>query len=192
MFIEIPRRFKNATFENYKCFSEEQKKLVSLLQSVTPETLTHNIIILGNCGVGKTHLCYSFIKKNSEKHGTDCFSGLKTNGIEYRTIKQIIDAIRDCWSANATRYDYEVVERIKKSKVLIIDEVGVQYGSSSERNELYEIFNYRYENELPTIVCSNNTLDEIRDEYLGKRIFDRLQGGAAIFEFRGKSMRGMA
>lgn len=192
MLIKIPKRFENATFENYKCFSEEQKKLVSLLESVTPDTLTHNVIILGNCGVGKTHLCYSFIKKHSEEFKTDWFVGLQTKGIEYHTVKQIIDLIRSCWSKNADKWDHEVIENIKKAKILIIDEVGVQYGSDSERNELYEIFNYRYENELPTIVCSNNKLEEIRDEYLGKRIFDRLQGGAAIFEFRGKSMRGAA
>lgn len=191
MLIKIPKRFERATFENYKCFSEEQKRLVSLLETVTPDTLTQNIFILGNCGVGKTHLCYSFIKKHSEKYESEYFSGLKAKDIEYRTIKQIIDLIRSCWAKDSTKWDYEVIENLKKSKILIIDEVGVQYGSSSERNELYEIFNYRYENELPTIVCSNNTLDEIRDEYLGKRIFDRLHGGAAVFEFRGKSMRGV-
>lgn len=192
MIIKIPTRFENVTFENYKCFSDEQKKLVLLLNTINPETLNKNIIILGNCGVGKTHLCYSFVKKHSKPYESEEFQGLQTNNIEYRTIKQIIDLIRACWSKSADRYDQIIVDNIKNAKILIIDEVGVQYGTASERNELYEIFNYRYENELPIIACSNHTQNEICEDFLGTRIYDRLFGGAEIFEFRGKSMRGAA
>ena len=75
-----------------------------------------------------------------------------------------------------------------KTPLLIIDEVGVQYGSDSERTELYEIFNSRYNDMLPTIVVSNNTVEELQ-RILGQRIYDRLSGGALIFELNGRSHR---
>ena len=72
--------------------------------------------------------------------------------------------------------------------VLIIDEIGVQYGTENERTELYEVFNRRYEDELPIIAISNHDKDALL-KILGQRIFDRLTGGAKIFTLSGKSYR---
>lgn len=106
------------------------------------------------------------------------------NKVYYGTAKEMIDNIKSSWK------DPEIsnMDIYCKTPLLIIDEVGVQYGSDSERTELYEIFNSRYNDMLPTIVISNNTVEELQ-RILGQRIYDRLSGGALIFELNGRSHR---
>ncbi|MEE0060456.1 MAG: ATP-binding protein, partial [Acutalibacteraceae bacterium] len=105
----------------------------------------------------------------------------------YRPVKEIIDEIRKEWSKSESLLGSDV-DRYKSCQLLIVDEIGVQYGSESERIELYSIFNTRYEDCLPTIVISNNSLNELQ-RILGQRIYDRLTGDSLIFELKGKSYR---
>ena len=80
------------------------------------------------------------------------------------------------------------METEKTVPVLIIDEVGLQYGTPFERLELFDLFNSRYENMLPTICLSNLKMEEI-ERILGKRIFDRLSQNMECFYLSGKSQR---
>ena len=63
--------------------------------------------------------------------------------------------------------------------LLILDEVGVQFGSETEKMILFEIINGRYEQLKPTIVINSNLRRALTD-YLGERVVDRLrEGGGA-------------
>lgn len=182
---ECCKRFKDSNLDNYICSSEEQKRLVETLRTCLNEGFNKNILIIGGVGTGKTHLAYSILN-SMEKVTKSEYSELSwysEKNVIYRPIKKIIDDIRKNWtSEDVNIFDY------KRIPLLIIDEIGVQYGTDSERTELYDIFNYRYENCLPIIAISNNSLNELQ-RILGQRIFDRLTGGADIFELTGRSYR---
>lgn len=60
--------------------------------------------------------------------------------------------------------------------LLIIDEVGVQFGTPAEITILQEIINARYESILPTILISNLTFEQLK-ESIGERIVDRVTDG---------------
>ena len=102
----------------------------------------------------------------------------------YRTIKDIIDNIRASWKEP----EISDMKGFCSCPLLIIDEIGVQYGTDGERNELYTVFNRRYEDMLPIMAISNNSLTELQN-ILGQRIYDRLIDGALIFELNGRSHR---
>ena len=103
----------------------------------------------------------------------------------YTTIKDIIDCVKRGWQ---TGNSDTALDTYKEAKILIIDEIGLQYGTDSERIELYELFNYRYCEELPTIAVSNFTKDEVI-QILGLRISDRLFSHALEFTIEGESKR---
>ncbi|MGC8384980.1 ATP-binding protein [Pseudomonas aeruginosa] len=65
--------------------------------------------------------------------------------------------------------------------LLILDEVGVQYGKEAELVTLFDVMNARYSACKPSIVLSNLTLEEI-EVFLGQRVMDRLRenGGRAV------------
>lgn len=180
----IVKRFEKASFENYICETAEQRALLAYLQEKCKQGFDENVFIIGGVGLGKTHLAYAVLKCMCERKTSrtyDYFSGKAA----LTTIQEIIDSVRTAWREKES----DPLRYYKDMPLLIIDEVGVQYGTESERIELYDLINYRYNDMLPTIIISNLSLKQITD-VLGQRITDRLIDGAKIFELKGKSKRG--
>lgn len=183
--MRICKRFENVSLDNYTAETNEQKKLVETLKAGIEKGFDKNILIVGGVGTGKTHLAYAVVNALAEKNvGASGYRWYSENKVIYRPIKAIIDNIRAAWK------DPSAAEMNSYCGVplLIIDEIGVQYGTENERTELYEVFNRRYEDELPIIAISNHDKDALL-KILGQRIYDRLTGGAAIFELTGRSFR---
>jgi DNA replication protein DnaC len=73
--------------------------------------------------------------------------------------------------------------------LLILDEVGVQFGTEFEKVIITDIINRRYSDMRPTIIMSNLTSDEL-SEYLGARVVDRMyEGGGGVLAFDWESYR---
>lgn len=174
-------RYENCTFDNFK--SEQN---VDVLKN--PRTLKNNVVITGGVGTGKTHLAFAILNQEEKKLERNGYRYYSSSFVRYVTVKEMIDNVRKCWSKTSDSYDVEEVNKYKEIPLLIIDEIGVQYGSDSERIELFEIFNERYNNMLPSIVISNYNRQQIA-KTLGLRITDRLYGGATEIELTGTSRR---
>lgn len=73
--------------------------------------------------------------------------------------------------------------------LLILDEVGVQFGTDYEKVIITDIINRRYNDMRPTIILSN--LDELElCDYLGARVMDRMfEGGGGVIAFGWDSYR---
>lgn len=182
---KIVKRFENVSLENYDCTEPQQIKLVDALKNGIETGFIDNVIIIGGVGTGKTHLAFSILNKLAKINEHQGYRWYGEEKVIYRTIKSIIDEIKSSWNDKETR---NPVYELSKVPLLIVDEIGIQYGTDSERTELYELFNRRYKDMLPTIAISNNDLPALQ-KILGQRIFDRLSGGASIFELTGKSKR---
>jgi DNA replication protein DnaC len=73
---------------------------------------------------------------------------------------------------------------------LIIDEVGMQFGSDTEKMIIFDIIDGRYNNMLPTILISNLELSEVK-ELIGDRSIDRLrEDGGVVVAMKWASNRG--
>ena len=181
---KVVQRFEDATLENYTCETQAQRDLVDALKSGVEKGFSENIIITGGVGTGKTHLAYAILNAMAEKRECDGYRWYDDNRVAYTTIKQVVDEIKASWNTASEN----PTDKLSAVPLLLIDEVGMQYGSASERIELYELFNRRYDAMLPTIALSNNRPAELQ-RVLGQRIWDRLSGGAIIFELVGRSKR---
>ena len=74
--------------------------------------------------------------------------------------------------------------------LLVIDEVGIQFGTDTERMILYEILDLRYEAMRPVILTTNITDLKSLEKLLGERIIDRLfEGESKIVLFEWESHR---
>lgn len=211
MRYQPPARYIDANLEK-NTFAPELKPAVDYLKSFkskveknwrgnwvmdfSPDSPKQNLILSGGVGVGKTWLIHSFLNYFTQQHGKKALVSTdpKTQEqtfheldipIAYMKIKEIIDGIRRDW---AEKNDGTTIEHLSTVPLLIIDEVGVNYGTESERIELYELFNFRWENMLPTIVISNLTPAQ-QASVLGQRIMDRLCDGAIILNLKIASRR---
>ena len=183
----VCNRFENCSLDNYQAETPEQKRLVETLADGIKNGFKDNILIVGSVGTGKTHLAYSIVNALEEKrtgYSNPSFRYYSEDKVKYCTIKSIIDNIKASWKDPSASEMWEYCNK----PLLIIDEIGVQYGTDSERTELYEVFNRRYEGMLPIIAISNHDEAALL-KILGQRIFDRLTGGAKIFTLSGKSYR---
>ena len=96
------------------------------------------------------------------------------------TVQRLTRRVKDSWS-NQNETESEIVNVFASPDLLILDEVGVQFGSEFEKQILFDVLNERYEKLKPSILLSNIPGEQLAD-YLGERVTDRLRenGGKMI------------
>jgi DNA replication protein DnaC len=175
--FDIPRRFVGYTFENFTRTKDNASNLEACLSFVENfKAEESGLIMLGDVGTGKTHIgvaiCHKLCERNISCHVT--------------TITGIVREIRKTWGGVGG--EDAVLDMYLKYDLLLIDEVGSQYGTDSEKIILNEIINARYEDMRPVIVIGNVSGDELK-EVLGARVVDRLKHNGVVLSFTGKSLR---
>ena len=127
-------------------------------------------IFVGKPGTGKTHLAIGIALEIIQQKRSPVFV----------TVQRLIRRVKDSWS-NQNETESEIVNVFASPDLLILDEVGVQFGSDFEKQILFDVLNERYEKLKPSILLSNIPGDQLAD-YLGERVTDRLRenGGKMI------------
>jgi DNA replication protein DnaC len=181
----VSKRFINASFDGYQPESERAAKVLKAVMSYKDqfqkikETGT-SLIMCGRPGTGKTHLANAMV------------ISLLNQGVSalYTTSFRVMARIKATYSKyDATETESGVIKDLTTKDLLIIDEVGVQFGSEAEKVLFYQIINGRYDNVLPTVLISNLTKQEL-ERFIGERCFDRLkEGSGAVLSFDWESYR---
>jgi len=137
-------------------------------------------ILCGMPGTGKTHLAIGV-----------ALHIMKTGKIAaFTTVQRMIRRLKDSWRNDSQESESDVIGLLVYPDLLIIDEIGVQFGSEFEKNFMFDLLNERYEKRKPTILLSNLTPTEIK-VFLGDRVYDRLkEDGGQCVAFDWASYRG--
>lgn len=159
----IPERYRQETFDTYECETEKQRRAVQCLREYRGNK---NIIIHGPPGTGKTHLMWALIKTNQEAR--------------YRKLSDIIRQVKCSFAPTARESEEDILNDLAKVKILVIDEIGRQMGSSFEMNFIFDLIDVRYSNYRPIILCSNLPLagEESITSYIGSAAMDRINENA--------------
>lgn len=122
----------------------------------------NSILLCGNSGSGKTHLSMA-IANNLIK---------KKISVIYMPYRDVITVIKQNM-LNGDVYSKQV-NKYKKAEVLLIDDLFKGQISKSDLNIVFEIINYRYMNNLPMIISTELTIEELIeiDEAIGSRIYE--------------------
>ncbi|MFC1936488.1 ATP-binding protein, partial [Chloroflexota bacterium] len=86
----------------------------------------------------------------------------------------LLDHLRATFSPNSTaRYDQRF-EEIRTSPLLVLDDLSTKSMSPWVQEKLYQLFNHRYNAQLPTVITTADNPDEmdvrIRSRMLDTRI----------------------
>ncbi len=120
------------------------------------------LMLGGGYGVGKTHLAAAIAN----------FRASDGHPVTFVVVPDLLDHLRATFSPNSTvSYDRRF-EEIRNSPLLVLDDLGTQATTPWVREKLYQLFNHRYNAELPTVITSASTPDEI-DPRLRARMDDR-------------------
>lgn len=182
----IPLRFRGCSFQTFAPPSQKAATVFEAMRQYADNFPAHlacgrSIIIAGNTGTGKTHLACAAMQHIMLEHRMRCL---------YAAAYHIVREIKETYGRHAARTEKSVVREFVGPHLLVVDEVGSQYGTEAEKLLLFEVLNGRYEDMKPTIVVSNLNTSGI-SEYLGHRVVDRLrENSGAMLVFDWKSNRG--
>lgn len=176
----VPPRFQEASFDSYQPGNRQAQKLLATLREYAARFDQHralglSLILCGKTGTGKTHLSCAVLRALAFEHGV-CG--------KYCTAYRAVQEIRASYKSSDVT-ELQVLKEFIRPDLLVLDEIGVQYGTDSEQLLLFSLLNGRYEELKPTIAISNLNLEEVT-QYLGDRVYDRLRengGGVLAFDW---------
>ncbi|HUT96532.1 MAG TPA: ATP-binding protein [Dehalococcoidales bacterium] len=119
------------------------------------------LVFVGVNGCGKTHLAAA-IANYLLKEG---------KAVKFVVVPDLLDHLRSTFSPESTVTYDQVFEEVKNAPLLILDDLGKQSTTPWAEEKLYQIINYRYNHQLPTVVTTNCALDEI-DSPVSSRLAD--------------------
>ena len=140
---------------------------------------THNIIITGPTGVGKTYLACALANRT-------CRMGFQSYYIRLPQLFQQLTIARADGSYPT------LMKKLLKANVLVIDDLGLAPMSAPERRDLLEVIEDRH-GIASTIVAAQLPIEHwhenIRDPTIADAILDRLVHNAHKIHLKGESMR---
>ena len=184
----IPARFAETNFASYIPEGDKPAKLLEICRNYAENfpsyrSIGKGMILCGNAGTGKTHLACAIASHAIREHAASAV---------YVTAGRAFRSVKDTFRRESLVSEEQAISNLASPDLLILDEIGIQYGSSTELNILFDIVNERYEALKPTILISNLALPKLT-EYAGERVIDRMrENGGKIIIFDWKSHRGAA
>jgi DNA replication protein DnaC len=110
------------------------------------------LIITGGYGCGKTHLAAAIANVQIEKGGKVLFI----------TVPDLLDHLRTSYSPSSSEEGFENrFEEVRTAPLLVLDDMGTESPTAWAQEKLYQILNHRYMAQLPTVITTNHSLDEL-------------------------------
>lgn len=181
------RRIKEAGFPYPKYLKDFD---LNFCQSITRKQLNrlselnwidgiYNLILSGPPGVGKTHLAIALGYQA-------CENGYR---VSYTTMQSLMQVLRTC---EIDRRSKAKMNRIQKSNLLVVDEVGYLPITQAEGNLFFQLISELQE-QTSIIITTNKGFEEwaefLNDAALATAILDRLSYRCDRIQISGKSYR---
>jgi DNA replication protein DnaC len=180
----IPLRFQESSLESYVPSCEPARKALNLAKAYADDFAEMRrsgtcLIFCGGVGTGKTHLAIGIMKHLMDQRKRVLFA----------SVIDAIASVKATYAKDSEISEQKAIDKFIHPDLLVLDEVGAQIGSDTEKLILFRIINGRYEEVLPTIVVSNLAKDKLA-EFIGERALDRLrENGGRLIAFDWASYR---
>ncbi|MFC1916242.1 ATP-binding protein [Chloroflexota bacterium] len=111
------------------------------------------VVFMGETGCGKTHLAAAIVNYRYQANQPALFV----------VVSDFLDHLRSTFSPESkVSYD-QLFEKVKTAPLLVLDDFGEQTTTPWAREKLYQVLNYRYNAQLPTVITTRYTIDEIQE-----------------------------
>ena len=162
----VPERYRHCDFENYETDNEiesatrpqldaygrslAQAKLIvqRFAQEFSPVPEMHSehgLLLMGPCGVGKTHLAVAALKEIVLRGHSGLF-------YDYR---ELLKEIQDSYNAESQSTEMGVLEPVLKADILVLDDVGSSKPSMWALETVGHVLNTRYNEKRVTLLTTN-------------------------------------
>lgn len=128
------------------------------------------LLFSGSVGSGKTFLAAAIANVLIEQQ----------TKLLFLVVPDLLDELRATFDSKSETSEFDLLDIARTIPVLILDDLGAHNYTDWTRNRLYSILNYRTNEQLPTIITTNLSFDEI-ETFLGERTCSRLLQMCRIF-----------
>lgn len=192
--MNMPKDVREASVDCLDMTSDRSKAIQALFDFIdvyaaTPTDFHQGLYLQGSFGVGKTYMLGALANALAERGYRSTLVHFPTFAVE---MKQAIG--KDTM--------LEKLETIKKSPILMLDDIGADSMSSWIRDDvLGVILQYRMQEQLPTFFTSNFSMQQLESEHLrvsqrgeeeplkAKRIMERIRYLSKEIVMVGKNRR---
>jgi hypothetical protein len=170
-FSEVRRQ----TFENFQEVPGAEKALKASKSLAYGEAKFIWLLIYGQTGNGKTHLCNAIVKE------------VRDRGLDVRMIlaADLFSMLRESIENHQTD---ALLRKFKDIFFLAIDDYGVEYGSDWESSKFDELMTSRFATGKPTVLITNKKLADL-PERIQSRFTDKVMA-RAIYNSAGDFRQG--
>jgi DNA replication protein DnaC len=151
-------RFRDKTFASFNQFTSGMQ--LAYQRALAYATHPNGwLAFFGPCGCGKTHLAAAIAH-------TVLARG---DAVLFVVVPDLLDHLRATFSPRSdVAYDQRF-EHVRAVDLLVLDDLGTESATPWACEKLYQLINYRYNGQLPTVFTSN-----VRTEQLDPRIVSRM------------------
>lgn len=135
------------------------------------------LVLMGTYGCGKTHLAAAIGNYRVGKRQPAVFI----------VVPDLLDHLRATFSPQSTVSYDKLFEQIRRAPLLILDDLGTESATPWAREKVYQIFNYRYNARLPTVITTAQTANDL-DPRIRARVLDRSH--CQVWDILASSYRG--
>ncbi len=135
-----------------------------------------NLYFCGRTGLGKTHLSLAIANEVIKKG----------YNVVYGSVINFLNQLEREKFGRADSYETEDI--LIGADLLILDDLGAEFSTAMATSSLYNILNSRIARNVPTIISSNLSLEEIKARY-PESIASRIIGNFVIVKFYGEDIR---
>ncbi|MCC6169441.1 MAG: ATP-binding protein [Caldilineaceae bacterium] len=119
------------------------------------------LVLSGTYGCGKTHLAAAIANARVALGEPAVFM----------VVPDLLDHLRSTYSPQSeVSYD-SLFEQLRTTPLLILDDLGTQSATPWAQEKLFQLLNHRYNARLPTVITTNQRIDDL-DPRLRSRLLD--------------------
>jgi DNA replication protein DnaC len=158
----IPERYRHCDFENFDTdlqydlasasevaawnrSLEQARVVVKGFARDFPASTEHGLLLMGPCGVGKTHLGVAALQEVMRRGHTCLF-------YDYR---ELLKEIQDSYNSESQLTEMKVLEPVLNAELLLLDDLGASKPSLWALETLGHILNARYNHKRTTLATTN-------------------------------------
>src|SRR5580698_458346 len=161
----VPERYRHCDFDNFETDNDidnvapdqlaafnrslTQAKLIvqRFAEEFTPvrEHAEPGLLLMGSCGVGKTHLAVAALKQIALRGHTGLF-------YDYR---ELLKEIQDSYNSVSQSTEMGVLEPVLKAEIFVLDDVGSSKPSLWALETVGHVLNTRYNEKRVTLLTTN-------------------------------------